>query len=127
MILIVDDDEAMADTCSMFLESQGFEVSIASCGAQALGIIRDESPELMISDCVMPGMSGLELSSKLKADPVTAHMPILLMSGSLRGDVARNGNFDAFLRKPFLAENLLLVVRNLLIGSSAAPINQIKA
>jgi DNA-binding response OmpR family regulator len=127
MILIVDDDEAMAETCSMFLESQGFEVNIATSGAQALGIVRDESPELMISDCVMPGMSGLELSRELKADPVTAHMPILLMSGSMRGDVARNGTFDAFLRKPFLAENLLLEVRNLLIRSSAAPINEIKA
>ena len=120
MILIVDDDEALAETCSMFLESQGFEVSIASCGTQALDMIREESPELLISDCIMPGMSGTELSDELRASASTAQLPILLMSGSLRGDVTGNGNFDGFLRKPFLAENLLFEVRKLLAGPPAA-------
>ena len=120
MILIVDDDEAMAETCSMFLEAQGFAVSTASCGTEALEMIRAESPELLISDCLMPGMSGTQLSDELRGAASAAHFPILLMSGSLRGDVMGNGNFDGFLRKPFLAENLLFEVRKLLAGLPAA-------
>ena len=122
MILIVDDDEAMAETCSMFLELQGFKVCTATSGAEALATIRGESPELLISDCAMPGMSGVELSAEMKSDPSTALVPILLMSGSLRGEVAKSASCDAFLRKPFLAENLLIEVRKLLAGISSTPL-----
>ena len=114
MILIVDDDEAMAETCSMFLELQGFEVSTASSGAEALTSIRNNSPHLIITDFDMPGMSGAELSEQLRAQPSTAQLPILLISGSPRSNVANKSSFNAFLRKPFLAENLLLEVRKLL-------------
>lgn len=113
MILIVDDDVEMAETCSMFLESQGFEVSIAGSGAEALSKIAGNFPELVISDCAMPGMTGLELSKAIKADPLTAKLPILLMSASLRCEVAKGGSYEAFLRKPFLAESLLAEVQKL--------------
>jgi two-component system chemotaxis response regulator CheY len=127
MILIVDDDVAMAETCSMFLELQGFEVNIATSGAEALSIINGLSHELLISDCAMPGMTGGELSEKLKADPSTAQLPILLMSASLRCDVAKSSSADGFLRKPFLAENLLHEVRKLLDGNCIPVANSIKA
>lgn len=118
MILIVDDDIGMTEACSMYLEAQGFEVRIAGSGAEALSSIEHNKPELLISDCAMPGMSGVELSEHLKHDPVTAQLPILLMSASLRCDIARSASYDAFLRKPFLAENLLSEVRKLLDGVS---------
>lgn len=121
MIIIVDDDEAMADTCSMLLEAHGFEVSIAGSGAEALSRIKGVPHHLVISDCSMPEMSGLQLSEKLKEDPNTAAMPVLLMSGSLRGDIADGASYDAFLRKPFLAENLLVEVRKLLAGNTSSP------
>jgi two-component system chemotaxis response regulator CheY len=118
MILIIDDDESMAETCSMYLEAHGFNVSIAASGAEALARIQANSHELIISDCAMPGMSGVELSEKLRGDPSTATLPILLMSASLRCEIADSLSYDAFLRKPFLAENLLVEVRKLL-GASA--------
>lgn len=120
MILIVDDDVGMAEACSMLLESHGYEVSIAASGTEALSRIGAIACKLVISDCVMPGMSGLELTDRLKAHSATAHVPVLLMSGSLRRDVARSASSDAFLRKPFLAENLLAQVRKLLAGVGAA-------
>jgi CheY-like chemotaxis protein len=116
MILIVDDDMAMAESCLMFLEAQGFHVSIAADGADALSRIKEKAHDLVISDCAMPGMSGQELSDRLKGDPATAHMPVLLMSGSMRCELGGNASYDAFLRKPFLAENLLAEVRSLLSG-----------
>ncbi len=123
MILIVDDDEAMAENCSMYLALQGFDVCTARTGAEALDSIRKHAPELLISDCEMPGMTGVQLSEELRGDPLTAQVPILLMSGSLRGDVARGGSFDAFLRKPFRGENLLAEVRKLVSGINVSGLN----
>lgn len=120
MILIVDDDMEMADTCAMFLETQGFDVSVASSGIEALSRIGAAQHELVIVDWAMPEMSGVQLSEKLKSDPSTAHLPILLMSASSRCDIAPSRGYDAFLRKPFLAEHLLAEVRQLLTGASAA-------
>jgi len=126
MILIVDDDEAMAENCSMFLESQGFEVTVACSGDEALGRIRHTAPELLISDYEMPGMTGVQLSERLRSDPDTARLPILLMSGCLRSEIGGANSVDGFLRKPFLAENLLIEVRKLLLGLSSTPYKYIK-
>lgn len=123
MILIVDDDAAMAETCSMMLESHGFDVNVAASGAEALAKIRCTTHELVISDCAMPEMSGLELSERLRADPSTAQLPILLMSGSLRCEVARGASYDGFLRKPFLAEILLAEVHKLVGRVDVSPNN----
>lgn len=117
MILIIDDDVAMAENCSMFLEDQGYKVSIASSGAEAIAQINCAPPDLIISDCAMPGMTGLELCAALKANPSTAQLPILLMSGSLRCEVAPASDYEAFLRKPFMGEHLIGKVRQLLSGA----------
>lgn len=114
MIMIVDDDVAMAENCSMFLESCGFQVEVAASGSDALARIDGGATELVISDCAMPHMNGLQLSQALRADPSTAAMPILLMSASMRCEVAPGTSYDAFLRKPFLAETLLTEVHRLL-------------
>ena len=114
MILIVDDDEAMAENCSMFLETKGFEVCVAASGSEALARIFENLPELVVSDCSMPGMSGIELSTCLKDNPSTADLPIVLMSASLRCQAAPGSSYDAFLRKPFLAEKLLEEIQKLL-------------
>ncbi len=114
MIMIVDDDVEMAENCSMYLEGCGFEVEVASSGKDALSRIHAGTTELVISDCAMPHMSGLELCKALKSAPSTATLPILLMSASMRGEVAPGLSYDSFLRKPFLAETLLMEVRKLL-------------
>ena len=120
MILLVDDDECMTDTCSLMLEAHGYEVSVAGSGRTALTQMQQGAYELLISDCMMPGMSGMELSDQVKADPKTAHCPILLMSASMRCDSAGGSNYDGFLRKPFLAESLLREVDRLIGHAGAA-------
>lgn len=114
MILIVDDDPNMAENCSMFLETYGYEVNIALSGEEALSQIEARQPDLLISDCCMLDLTGLALSQRLNAGPGGSPFPILLMSGSLQSQVARGNSYDAFLKKPFSAENLLSEVRKML-------------
>lgn len=123
MIMIVDDDVGLAETCSMYLEAHGFEVNIASSGIDALSQMNGVPHELVISDYAMPGMNGVQLSDALKSQPATASVPVLLMSGSLRSDIAAGSAYDAFIRKPFLGESLLVAVRKLLDGSHVSPNN----
>ena len=123
MILIVDDDSDLAENCSMMLESHGYDVSVVLSAAEALACIARQEPEMVISDCCMPGMGGLELSQQLKGRLAEAQLPILLMSGSLQCEVAVGSSYDGFLRKPFMAEELLLEVRKLL-QKYAAPNNE---
>lgn len=120
MILIVDDDPALAENCSLMLESYGYEVGVASSGNDALEKIARIHLDLLISDCTMDGMSGLELSREVRTAPASATTPILLMSGSRQCDVARGDSYDAFIRKPFLAEELVAQVRRLMPLHDAA-------
>lgn len=121
MILIVDDDSDLAETCSMMLEACGFNARVALSAKEALKQISMHVPELLVSDCCMPGMTGLELSEQLRSAPLSYTFPILLMSGSLECDVALGKSYDAFIKKPFLAQSLLTQVRTLLRKHGARP------
>jgi CheY-like chemotaxis protein len=120
MILIVDDDSNMAENCSMLLEAHGYTVRVAFSGKEALSQIELQQPQLLISDCCMPDLSGLELSERLNSRPNGSLFPILLMSGSLQCRLAPSKSYDAFIKKPFLAENLLSQVEKLLGGSPSS-------
>lgn len=121
MILIVEDDADLADTCSMMLEACGYEVQVACGVEEALAKINKHKPDLLISDCMMPGRTGLELSQQLRLHYSRAALPILLMSGSLRSQVAYGDSYDAFLTKPFTAESLLSEVKRLLNENATFP------
>lgn len=114
MILIVDDDPALAEICAMMLESYGYEAMIATSGRDAIAHMGVQKIDLLIADCVMPDMDGLELSRVVKLAEHTRATPIVLMSGSLQSDVAVGNTYEVFLRKPFLAEHLLAQVERLL-------------
>ncbi|MGK5007653.1 response regulator [Janthinobacterium sp. LB2P70] len=122
MILIVEDDVDLAETCSMALESSGYEVQIAHSAEEAITKIQDRKPDLLVSDCAMAGQSGLELSQQLRTQYSSSTLPILLMSGSPRRQVAPGNSYEAFLSKPFLVESLLLEVKKLLNEYATTPI-----
>lgn len=120
MILIVDDDEGFAENCALLLEMHGFSAEVAIDGFAALAKIKDVCPELVISDCQMPKMTGMMLCKILKDNPATAKMPVILMSGGLRCDTIGSADCDGFLKKPFLAEKMLAEVEKLTGGVSTA-------
>lgn len=78
-VLIVDDDQSIVDFLTMALETEGYAVLTAANG-QAIGMARDQGPDVILLDIYMPGMDGIEVSRRLRADATTAHIPIIVMS-----------------------------------------------
>src|SRR4029078_6427110 len=85
-ILIVDDDDKVLDLLLELLAQEGYEVSGARNGSEALDLAVTFEPDVVISDVVMPVLDGLELCRRLKDDERTTYVPILLISGRQRAD-----------------------------------------
>jgi PAS domain S-box-containing protein len=116
-VLIVDDDEKVLDLLVELLGLEGYEVSGARNGSEALDIAVSFEPDLVISDVVMPVVDGLELCRRLKDDQRTTYVPILLISGLRRSDdhglQGLNAGADDYLDLPFRSEELLVKVARL--------------
>ncbi|WP_414476294.1 response regulator [Microvirga sp. M2] len=114
-ILVVDDEFLVAEMIACLLEDEGYEVAQASHGRQALAMIQEERPALVITDFMMPLMTGLELARALKATSGYRDLPIILMSGA-QGAIARDHHdlFAAVFDKPFRNGHLLEQVRKLI-------------
>lgn len=108
LILIADDEYLLAMMLADILEDEGHEVEMASNGQIALDIIRERQPSLVITDFMMPVMTGLELAQALRADDAMSHIPIILVSGA-QGSVARGHPelFECVLDKPYRNDDLL--------------------
>lgn len=117
-ILVVDDEPDVLIYLSCFLEDQGFEVDTASRGQEALTQVRERPPDLISLDVNMPGMSGIEVLTQLRADPELAAIPVVLVTGvaEFRSPTAFRGCRppEAFIQKPVDLELLLSSVRELL-------------
>src|SRR6478672_12524448 len=117
-VLIVDDDRKILDLLVELLELEGYEVSAATDGAQALeAAFSFFDPDVVVSDVVMPVVDGFELCRRLKEDPRTAYVPVLLLSGIRKsGDAGIEGLYagaDDYLDLPFRNEELLVKVARL--------------
>jgi len=116
-ILVVDDSQLAAKMVQDRLVSKGYEVSVAFSGEEALAEARDEVPDLVVSDLVMPGMDGYELCRRLRRDPATAKVPIILLTS--RGKISeKEAGFEAgaddYLVKPVVPAELELKIKVLL-------------
>jgi two-component system, sensor histidine kinase and response regulator len=109
-VLVVDDDEAIIEVIRAALEYEGYGVLSAVNGA-ALQVAHDRQPDLILLDIMMPNMDGVEVSRRLRADPATASIPIVVMSAHSRmraiGDTMA---VDDRLPKPFELGDLYATV-----------------
>jgi CheY-like chemotaxis protein len=112
--MIVDDEVDITDTYSMLFELHGFSVVIASHGAEGLAKARQALPDLVISDCMMPVMNGLEFCAALRKLPGGEKLPVILCSGAPELHDLSLSSHNLFLRKPVFFERLLDEVQRLL-------------
>ena len=75
-VVVIDDEELVAESCAMMLRAAGFEVATAHDGESGLALIRELLPAVVVSDIRMPGIMGDELVSMLKAQPATEPAPM---------------------------------------------------
>ncbi|MEO6062818.1 MAG: response regulator transcription factor, partial [Thermoflexales bacterium] len=120
LILIVDDDQRILDMVRRALTYEGYRVTSARDGVLALASARDQSPDLVVMDWMMPGLDGLAAVQRLRNADTT---PVLMLTGrdtvedKLR---AFEAGVDDFLAKPFAPEELIARVRALLRRRSIA-------
>jgi CheY-like chemotaxis protein len=103
LILIVDDNAMNTKLLSFVLEAAGHDVRSAANAAEAVGILENGTPHLILMDLQLPGVSGLELTRRLKNDPRTSRTPIVAMTAyATIGDEAkaRAAGCDGYLTKP---------------------------
>jgi CheY-like chemotaxis protein len=114
LILVVDDEVDITETYALFLGLHGFEVMTANSALSALDLMVQRVPDLIVSDCMMPHMDGVEFSRRVKADPATSAVPVILMSGAPELHDLASPTYEVFLRKPVLFQRLMQEIDRLL-------------
>lgn len=116
-ILIADDEPAIRALLAQMLEDQGYSVTLACEGSEALALVTQGVPDLIILDVDMPGPSGFEVCEQLKEKEETRLVPVLILTGGsyVEGRVSAWGvGADDYLTKPFRVHDVLARVRSLL-------------
>jgi CheY-like chemotaxis protein len=115
-VLVVEDDDVIRQLITVNLELEGFEVMPAVDGQDALEQIAKATPDVITLDVMMPRMDGWATAEKLREDPATAAIKIVLISARAQeADLQRGDRIgvDAYLTKPFDPDELIAVVRRL--------------
>jgi putative two-component system response regulator len=121
-ILVVDDSKLQVATLTKILQEEGYMVSIAGDGVDALQMLEGPLPDLIISDVWMPKVDGYELCRTLKTSPVLGTVPIILLTSMSGFDSIIKGlkaGADYYLTKPYSKELLLSMVKSILSGSQS--------
>jgi diguanylate cyclase (GGDEF)-like protein len=117
VILVVDDDEDIARFVEFNLRLHGFEVMVARDGQDALAVVEQRRPDLAVVDWMMPRLDGVELTRRLRADPMTSALPIIMLTAkgmTVDKVVGLTAGVDDYLVKPFdTAELIARVVSTL--------------
>lgn len=117
-ILIVDDDKFILGFMKFSLLNAGYEVIALDEGTQVIQTIKQEKPDLLILDVLIPGIDGFKLAEKVKADEETSYVKILISSAIYKKDIyisaARKLGVDGYIIKPINKTQLLEVVGSII-------------
>jgi DNA-binding NarL/FixJ family response regulator len=116
-LLVVDDEPNLLRAVSAVLRGEGFDVTTARNGREALVFVARNAPDLIVSDVRMPGMDGFALARKLRAAPNFALIPIIFLTAKDETEDRVEGfqsGVDVYLTKPFEPDELVAVIRSIL-------------
>ena len=124
-ILVVDDEDSMRDFMSIMLSKEGYQVSQAGSGPEALDLIREDCPDVVITDMMMPEMTGLELLTAARADNQNLEFIVMTAFASVDSaiEAMKKGAYD-YITKPFKVDEIKLTIQKLLEKESIARENQ---
>ncbi|BDG09333.1 response regulator [Anaeromyxobacter paludicola] len=126
-VLIVDDERDLVSLLDFNLRQAGFETLLAQSGEEALGWLRRRVPDLILLDLMLPDVSGVEICRKVKTDPRTRAVPVVMLTAR-SDEVDRVVGFelgaDDYVTKPFSVRELVLRVKAVLRRAAAAPAEQ---
>jgi len=114
LILVVERDPHIRALEAHFLQEAGFEVAFATDGHEALKRARESSPDIVITEVLVPKLDGLSLCRQIKSDPHTKHICVLVFSILAASSRAAEAGADAFLMKPLAEQRLLSTVNSLI-------------
>jgi twitching motility two-component system response regulator PilH len=117
-ILIVEDSVRQWELMSRYLRNQGYKIITASNAKEALEMALEEKPDAIVTDVVMPGMSGFELCRFLKRNPSHQQVPIVVCSDgnqAVQRLWARKQCADVYVTKPYSGEDLLSAIRSVVV------------
>jgi two-component system chemotaxis sensor kinase CheA len=113
-VLIVEDEWAIADWLEVVLSENAFNVLVAANGRDALDILKRETPDLVLTDFMMPFIDGAGLIAAMAQHEKHRDIPVVVMTSLLEQVVrSRAGRISAYLRKPFREADLMKVIREL--------------
>lgn len=124
-ILIVDDYVDALDIWAIYLRSIGYGVSTAADGLSAVAKAEELLPDLIVLDLELPGLTGFEVATRLRANPATAAIPLIAATGYSHArqlDLARSSGFDAVVVKPCDPDVLVQEVERLLAAAVRAAV-----
>ena len=123
-ILIVEDEKAILELVTLYLEKEGFRPLTAMTGREALKKVKDEKPDLIILDLMLPEIDGLEICKQLRSVPETAMLPILMLTAKAEESdtiVGLELGADDYVTKPFSPKAIIARVKALLRRIDRAP------
>jgi CheY-like chemotaxis protein len=112
-LLLVDDEVDIAETLRDLLESAGYVVDVAYDGEEGLRMVEANQPDLILTDIMMPTMTGPEMLERIRENPRCRRIPVIMVSAGENEDIARRVSAE-FLKKPFTLDVLTRVIRKLL-------------
>ena len=117
-ILCVEDEEEMIDLIRLILGRRGFEVKGATGGIEGLRLIREDLPDLVLLDLMMPDMDGWEVYQQMKADDRTRNIPVIVVTAKAQNIdrvlAMHIAKVDDYITKPFSPQELLMSVERVL-------------
>lgn len=123
-VLLVEDDEFLRDICKRKLDLDGFNVFIATNGNEALKKIKDENPQVVLLDVVLPGMDGFEILEQLKNDPPKSKIAIIMLTNlGQEGDIKKGlrlGADDYIVKAHFTVSEIIQKIKTILKNKKIA-------